>query len=55
VDGVLLATGHFRNGVLMAPVTADAIAAMLAGESPPPEAAAADPARLAASPEAAAR
>jgi glycine oxidase len=35
IDGLLLATGHFRNGVLQAPVTADCVAALLAGESPP--------------------
>jgi glycine oxidase len=35
VDGLLVATGHFRNGVLQAPVTADSIAALLAGEGPP--------------------
>ena len=35
VDGLLVATGHFRNGVLQAPVTADSIAALLAGEPPP--------------------
>ncbi len=34
IDGLLLATGHFRNGVLLAPATADAIAALLAGETP---------------------
>jgi len=33
IDGLLLATGHFRNGVLLAPLTADAIATELA--SPP--------------------
>ena len=27
VDGVHIATGHHRNGVLLAPVTADAVAA----------------------------
>ena len=32
---VLLATGHFRNGVLLAPVTGEAVAALLAGEPPP--------------------
>jgi glycine oxidase len=31
VDGLLLATGHFRNGILLAPLTAEAIAAQLAG------------------------
>ncbi len=46
VDGLLLATGHYRNGILLAPLTAAAIAATLAGESPPPVSAAADPARL---------
>ena len=45
-DGVLAATGHHRNGLLMAPVTADAVLAVLAGEKPPDEALAADPARL---------
>lgn len=33
VDGVILATGHFRNGILLAPVTGDAIAAIVAGET----------------------
>ncbi len=32
IDGLLLATGHFRNGILLAPLTADRIAATLAGE-----------------------
>jgi glycine oxidase len=45
IDGLLLATGHFRNGILLAPTTADAIAAQLAGEPMPDAAAAADPAR----------
>jgi glycine oxidase len=35
IDGLILATGHFRNGVLLAPVTADAVAALLAAEQPP--------------------
>jgi glycine oxidase len=34
-DGVIWATGHHRNGVLLAPITAAAVAAMVAGESPP--------------------
>ncbi|HEX2294339.1 MAG TPA: glycine oxidase ThiO [Actinomycetota bacterium] len=29
VDGLLLATGHYRNGVLLTPVTADAIASVV--------------------------
>jgi glycine oxidase len=32
VDGLVWATGHFRNGVLLAPVTAELVAATLAGE-----------------------
>ena len=36
-DGLLLATGHYRNGILMSPVTADAIAARLAGQAAAPE------------------
>jgi glycine oxidase len=35
IDGLLIATGHFRNGVLQAPLTADCVAALLAGERPP--------------------
>lgn len=46
-EGVYAATGHHRNGLLMAPVTADAVLAWLSGEAPPEEVAAASPARLA--------
>ena len=35
VEGLLIATGHFRNGVLQAPVTADSIAALLTGDRGP--------------------
>jgi glycine oxidase len=31
VDGLVLATGHYRNGILLAPRTADMVAAQLAG------------------------
>jgi glycine oxidase len=34
LDGLILATGHFRNGILLAPVTGDAVAALLAGGTP---------------------
>ena len=35
VAGLVLATGHYRNGILLAPVTADAIAGLVtAGEMP---------------------
>jgi glycine oxidase len=37
VDGLLLATGHYRNGILMSPVTADAIVACLTGQRPAAE------------------
>jgi len=30
-DGLVVATGHFRNGILLTPVTAEAVAALLAG------------------------
>ena len=32
VDGLIWATGHYRNGVLLAPLTAALVAALLAGE-----------------------
>ncbi|WP_103351226.1 glycine oxidase ThiO [Amycolatopsis sp. CA-128772] len=45
-DGVFAATGHHRNGLLMAPVTADAVVAWLEGDDPPEGTAASSPARL---------
>jgi glycine oxidase len=36
-EGLLVAAGHYRNGILLAPITAEAIAALLAGDAPPPE------------------
>jgi glycine oxidase len=33
-DGLIAATGHYRNGVLQAPVTADSVAALLEGRQP---------------------
>jgi glycine oxidase len=35
IEGLLVATGHFRNGVLQAPLTAACVADLLAGEQPP--------------------
>jgi glycine oxidase len=35
LEGLFLATGHFRNGVLLAPLTAGQVAAALAGERTP--------------------
>jgi glycine oxidase len=54
-DGLIVATGHYRNGILLTPVTADAVAAMLAGEEPPAELAPFAPDRFAAAREAALR
>ncbi|HEX4247474.1 MAG TPA: glycine oxidase ThiO [Pseudonocardia sp.] len=45
--GPLVATGHGRNGMLLAPITTVAVLALLSGEPVPPAAAVADPARLA--------
>ncbi|MFD8393437.1 glycine oxidase ThiO [Streptomyces sp. NPDC059680] len=38
LDGLVLATGHYRNGVLLTPVTGDAMAEVLAGGRLPEEA-----------------
>ncbi|HVY77885.1 MAG TPA: glycine oxidase ThiO [Solirubrobacterales bacterium] len=35
LDGLLLACGHYRNGILLAPITGEAVAALLTGEPPP--------------------
>ncbi len=47
LDGLVWATGHYRNGILLTPVTADLVAGALAGEPAPEFAAAADPLRFA--------
>lgn len=44
--GVFAATGHHRNGLLLAPITADAVLAAVRGDPVPDAARAADPARL---------
>jgi glycine oxidase len=46
IDGLVLATGHYRNGILLAPATAEAVAALLAGEPTPPDAHVAHPGRF---------
>lgn len=46
IDGLVLATGHFRNGILLAPLTAEAVAAVLTEEPRDAELAVADPARF---------
>ena len=47
VPGLHYATGHTRNGILLTPVTADAIAATILGKAPPVDLAPFSPARLA--------
>lgn len=37
IDGLILATGHYRNGVLLTPITGDGVAALLADGALPPE------------------
>jgi glycine oxidase len=34
VEGLIVATGHYRNGILLTPITADAVAALVAGAGP---------------------
>ena len=46
VPGLVLATGHHRNGVLQTPLTAATLDAVLAGTTPPEAARACDPRRL---------
>ncbi|HEV7132359.1 MAG TPA: glycine oxidase ThiO [Gaiellaceae bacterium] len=45
-EALLVAGGHFRNGILLAPVTAEAMVALLTGGEAPPEAAPYDPRRF---------
>jgi glycine oxidase len=47
VDGLIWATGHWRNGVLLAPLTGELVAGLLGGGPLPDEASALSPARLA--------
>jgi glycine oxidase len=46
VEGLILATGHYRNGILLAPITAEAVAAMLVGDEMPQPARALGPGRF---------
>jgi glycine oxidase len=46
-DGLVVATGHYRNGILLTPVTAEAVAAVVSGEPVPPELVPCDPRRFA--------
>lgn len=46
LEGLLLATGHYRNGILLAPLTAEAVTSMLVDAQVAPELSAADPGRF---------
>ncbi len=50
MPGLVLATGHFRNGILLAPLTATGVRAALMGEGLPQELSAASPSRFEQSP-----
>jgi glycine oxidase len=50
VDGLVVATGHFRQGILLTPVTAAAVAAIVTGDDPPAEMAPFGPGRFADAP-----
>jgi glycine oxidase len=43
LDGLLLACGHYRNGILLAPLTGEAVAGVVAGKPLPESLAAAEP------------
>ena len=45
LPGLVYATGHYRNGILLAPLTAAVVAAIAAGEDPPVEMAPFSPGR----------
>jgi glycine oxidase len=47
VTGLIIATGHFRSGVTLAPITAEIVAALVMGSAPPVDLAAFDPLRRA--------
>ena len=51
LDGLLIATGHYRNGVLLAPATADAIVGLIVEGAAPDEIDAFAPTRFASLPE----
>jgi glycine oxidase len=46
VDGLNWATGHYRHGILLAPITAEILAGLLAGDKPSPLAAPFAPSRF---------
>jgi glycine oxidase len=49
IPGLVIATAHYRNGVLLAPITGAIVAALIHGETPPFDVSAFSPLRLGAS------
>lgn len=45
VDGLIVATGHYRNGILLAPITGEIVADLVAGRTPAIDLAPFDPLR----------
>jgi glycine oxidase len=48
VDGLVVATGHYRNGILLTPITAEAVADLVTAGEPAPEVGPCDPRRFSA-------
>jgi glycine oxidase len=46
VDGLVVAAGHYRNGILLTPITAEAVADVVTGGEPPAEVQPCDPRRF---------
>ncbi|MBI3857513.1 MAG: glycine oxidase ThiO [Planctomycetes bacterium] len=46
LEGLIVATGHYRNGILLAPITAEIVADLLAGQAPSIDLAPFDPLRV---------
>jgi glycine oxidase len=46
MDGLVVASGHYRNGILLTPITAEAVAAVVTGDALPAEVDACDPRRF---------
>jgi glycine oxidase len=46
VDGLVVAAGHYRNGILLTPITAEAVADVVTGDEPPAEVQPCDPRRF---------
>jgi glycine oxidase len=48
IEGLYVASGHFRNGIVLTPITAEILAAVIAGERPPMDIAPFSPTRASA-------